>query len=72
MTYNRPDPVRTYAYRGFRPYGAGELFIMDEWVDPDFSGNVTEELVKKGATWDEARHTLILSRSLELLFKEDA
>lgn len=49
----RPNPVRHYDYQGLRPYSAADLYAMDEFVPDDFSGNVTEELLKRGASWDD-------------------
>jgi len=44
---------RTYSYNGFTIYGAGDLFVIDSinLVDDYFTGNVTEFLVNKGATF---------------------
>lgn len=65
-------PSRSYSYEGFRPYGAGEMYIMDAYVEHYFTGNVTEELVKNGATWDAERRTLTLPNGTEIPFKVDS
>lgn len=52
---------KTYDYNGLFPYSAGDLYAMDafvEEVDGDFSGNVTEELIRRGAKWDDDAKTL--------------
>lgn len=38
--------MKTYSYNGYKPYGAGDLFCLDQYVDYDFDGNVTEEILK--------------------------
>lgn len=48
----RPQGERTYSYNGFTPYGAGELFALDHYVDYDFTGNVTEYLISSGAKFE--------------------
>ena len=63
-------PARSYSYKVCRPYGAGEMFILDEYVEHYFTGNVPEELIKDGATWDDERHTLTLPNGKEILFVE--
>lgn len=52
---------KTYDYKGLFPYSAADLLTMDsfvEEVDGQFSGNVTEELIRRGATWDDEKKTL--------------
>lgn len=46
--YTRSTSKRTYTYQGFMPYGAGDLFSLDTYVEEDFSGNVTEQIIKDG------------------------
>lgn len=36
-----------YSYKGYRPYGAGQMFILDKYVD-DSVKNVTENIVNSG------------------------
>ena len=55
MYYCRPEPKRTYTYKEFIPYGAGDIFSMDHFVESDFSGNVPDEIMKNGGTWDEEK-----------------
>lgn len=55
MNYLRPEPTRSYTYKNFMPYGASELFVMDHLVSHDFSGNVPDEIMKNGGTWDEQK-----------------
>lgn len=43
---------RSYSYKGYRPYGAAELFILDQNVDDYFNKNVTEYLIGKGAEFE--------------------
>lgn len=51
--YLRPDPPRTYEYQGKVPYSAADFLTLDNRVDPDFSGNVVEELIRTGeAVWN--------------------
>ena len=38
----------SYEYNGFHPYGAGDMFCIDQYVENDFSGNVTEQLLSEG------------------------
>lgn len=52
---------KTYDYKGLFPYSAADLYAMDnfvEEVDGAFSGNVTEELIRRGAKWDDEEKTL--------------
>ena len=53
MNYHRPEPTRSYNYNNYKPYGASELFVMDHLVENDFSGNVPDEIMKNGGTWDD-------------------
>lgn len=46
--YTRPTPTRAYTFEGFMPYGAGDLFSLDTYVEEDFSGNVTEQIIADG------------------------
>lgn len=39
---------RTYTYQGYMPYGAGEIFCLDTFVDDDFCGNVTAQIIAEG------------------------
>ena len=39
---------KTYSYNGYSPYGAGEMWILENYVDDDFKGNVTEKLIADG------------------------
>lgn len=40
--------MRDYDYKGFKPYGAAEMYCIDMYVDDSFSDNVTEEIIKNG------------------------
>lgn len=54
---------KTYEYKGLFPYSAGDMYYMDafvEKVDGAFSGNVTEELIRRGAKWDDVEKTLTI------------
>ena len=71
MSYTRPAPTRSYSYKGLHPYGAGDLFAMDNYVDPDFSGNVPEEIMQhNGGRWDEARKVMTMPSGIEVYFVE--
>ena len=41
--------MKTYMHNDYSPYGAGEMLFLDIFVDDDFCGNVTEQLIKNGA-----------------------
>lgn len=43
--------MTTYDYKGFRPYGVGERFIIDGFASDEFefNGNATVECIKNGA-----------------------
>lgn len=41
--------MKTYMHNDYSPYGSGEMFYLDCFVDDDFCGNVTEQLIKNGA-----------------------
>ena len=36
-----------YGYKGYRPYGAGQMFILDKYVE-DGVKNITENIIKSG------------------------
>lgn len=70
--YARPEPVRTYTYKGLRPYGAGDLFVLDTYVDPDFSGNVPEEIMAHNSgKWDDGRLVMTMPSGVEVYFVKD-
>lgn len=48
MNYTRPMGKRDYEYKGFIPYGAGEMFCLDQYVEHDFSGKVVEQILSDG------------------------
>lgn len=51
--YFRQQGKRSYVYDGKRPYGAGDLFCIDTYLDDDFSGNAIEQIISDGvATYD--------------------
>ncbi len=50
--------AKTYDYKGLFPYSAADLYAMDAFVDDAFSGNVTEELIRRGAEWNDKESTL--------------
>lgn len=67
--YARPEPTRTYTFNGLRPYGAGDLYTMDQYVDDDFSGNVPEEIMAhNGGKWDESRFVMTMPSGVEVAF----
>lgn len=39
---------RTYVFNGYSPYGAGQQLFIDGFLDDDFSGNATEQLINEG------------------------
>lgn len=39
---------RSYDYKGFRPYGAAQLYILDDYIDEYFDGNVVEKIINDG------------------------
>ena len=47
---------RTYTYKGYSPYGAGDIFALDSFLsDEYFSENVTEFLIREnGAKFEKA------------------
>lgn len=53
--------AKTYEYKGLLPYSAADLYAMDAFVENDFSGNVTEELIRRGAQWDDEARTLTVN-----------
>ena len=58
LVYDSIAEKRTYNFNKFRPYGAADLFTMDVYVDDRFDGNVPEEIVRNGGTWDDEKHIL--------------
>ncbi len=42
------EDKRSYNFKGYRPYGAGEIYILDGYVDEYFDGNVTEKIINDG------------------------
>lgn len=50
--------MKTYNYKGLFPYSAGDLLAMENFVEENFSGNVTQELIKRGAKWDNKNKIL--------------
>lgn len=51
----RPTPKRIYQYKEYCPYGAADLFVMDAYVEHNFSGNVPDEIMRNGGKWDDDR-----------------
>ena len=65
----RPEPTRTYSYNGLRPYGAGDMFILDAYVDHDFTGNVPEDIMQNnGGKWDAKRMVMTMPSGVEVQF----
>lgn len=64
----RPMPKREYTFKGYMPYGAGELEVLDVYVDPYFSGNVPEEIMKDGGSWDEASMIMTMPSGVKVNF----
>ncbi len=58
--------MKFYNYKGYSPYGAGEMYFLDGYVESDFCGNVTEELVKNGAEFK-----IIDAENAKLTYKGD-
>lgn len=50
-----PTPKRIYQYKEYCPYGAADLFVMDAYVEHNFSGNVPDEIMRNGGKWDDDR-----------------
>lgn len=46
--------MRTYTYNGYRPYGAGEMAIIDNWANsyPWEDTNITEEAIANGCRFE--------------------
>lgn len=46
--------MRTYEFNGYRPYGAGEMFLVDNWTnsDPWDEINATEEAIDNGCRFE--------------------
>lgn len=40
--------MKKYNYKGFIPYGAGEMYCLDQYVEDYFSGNVVESIINEG------------------------
>ena len=66
--YLRPTPKRTYRYKEYRPYGAGDLFVMDAFVDHDFAGSVPDEIMRHGGKWDEERLVMTMPGGSEEVY----
>lgn len=58
--------MKFYNYKGYSPYGVGKMYFLDGYVESDFCGNVTEELVKNGAEFK-----IIEAESAKLTYKGD-
>lgn len=58
--------MKFYNYKGYSPYGAGEMYFLDGYVESDFCGNVTEEIVKNGAEFK-----IIDAENAKLTYKGD-
>lgn len=56
--------MKKYMYNEYSPYGAGEMYYLDSFVENDFCGNVTEELIKNGAEF-----SVIDSENAKLTYK---
>lgn len=52
------NAMQKYGYHGLFPYSASDLHAMDQFISDDFSGNVTEELISRGAVWNDEEKTL--------------
>lgn len=52
--------MTTYKYKGYRPYGAGEMFCMDAFLPNDFNGNAVEYILQNvaGARWEDGKLVL--------------
>ena len=59
--------MKKYNYKGYSPYGAGEMYFLDGYVESDFCGNVTEELIKIGAEFK-----IIDNENAKLVYKGDS
>lgn len=56
MNHNtQPTLKRVYQYKEYCPYGAADLFVMDAYVEHNFSGNVPDEIMRNGGKWDDKR-----------------
>lgn len=61
--------IRTYDYKGYSIYGAGDMWILDNYVDYDFTGNVTEQLISEGAEFIETGKDIYGREEAVLKFK---
>lgn len=46
--------MRNYTYKGWKPYGAGQMYCVDAWCDAepwDDDCNPTEEAISNGCTF---------------------
>lgn len=59
--------MKEYRYKGYSPYGAGQMYFLDGYVEDDFCGNVTEELIKNGADFE-----IIDNENAKLTYKGDS
>lgn len=42
----------TYSYLGLIPYSAGDMYILDCFVEYGFCGNIPEYIMSNGGVWD--------------------
>lgn len=69
--YMRPQPVVTYEFDGYQPYGAGDAFCIDQRLEHDFSGNALQQLLAEGYTirpgTEFPREFVLVDRSGEIV-----
>lgn len=58
LVYDSIAESRSYSFNGLRPYGAADLLTMDGYVDEYYCGNVPEEIIRCGGTFDADRGLL--------------
>ena len=65
--YFRQQGKRSYIYDGKRPYGAGDLFTIDTYLDDDFSGNAIEQLLSEGIASYDGKHLHLAGYAIEMV-----
>lgn len=43
----------TYSYKNLTPYGAADIYCMDQYLPEGFKGNAVEYLLKEGFTIEQ-------------------
>lgn len=58
--------MKEYTYNGYMPYGAGEMFCMDTYIEDDFTGNVVQYIIDNGL----GKFEIIDSQNAALVMKD--